>query len=356
MLTHANHIAHCSALLKDIGIDSSIRYLHAAPMFHIADSLFMHLVTAAGGTHFVLPKFDVISLGAAIATNQITDTILVPTMIQMTLQDPDNADRVFGNLKRLFYGASPMPVGHLEVLIRRYPGLQLYQLYGQTESSPVLTMLTPREHSKESLRRGLGASAGRPIHGTRIQIVDPEGREVAMGKMGEIVAQGPQVMKGYWNRPEESSEALRDGWLYTGDAGCLDLEGYLYVTDRIKDMIISGGENVYSIEVEQVIYQIAAIEQCCVVGLPHERWGESVHAVIVLKSGHSISEEAVMSHCAMHLADFKRPRGVTIRKVPLPISGAGKILKREVRRECVRAAAEAAAAAHETWAVALPRV
>jgi long-chain acyl-CoA synthetase len=334
-LTHANQMSHSIAMIADCGIPRGSRYLHAAPMFHIADSLFTHIVTLLGGAHTILRRFTPTDFADAIVENFVELTMLVPTMIGMVLADEAISARAFGTLQRLFYGGSPMPEALLGVLLTRFPALKLYQLYGQTESSPVLAILPPEWHGLDD-RRAKARAAGRAMLGTEIRIVDPDGRETPTREMGEIVARGPQVMAGYWQRPTETEAALRGGWLHTGDAGFVDEDGFVYVADRIKDMIITGGENVYSVEVEQVLYRMPEVAQCCVVGLPHEKWGESVHAIVVPVSGAELSEAKVLAHCQPLLADYKRPRSATIRFEPLPLSGAGKILKRGLRDELCR--------------------
>jgi len=331
MLSHANHVLHSMALAAEIGLEDSIQFLHAAPMFHIADALFIHLVSFVAGAHFVIPHFDAIAFAEAIAEFKITDTILVPSMIQMVLADERSAETSFSTLKRLYYGGSPMPAAVLRHLVERFPKLQLFQFYGQTESSPVLTVLRPEFHGMFGTQTDRMFSAGRALFATDVRVVDTRGELVEIGGVGEIVARGPQVMLGYWNRPLESDAALRGGWLRTGDAGRMDRDGFLYVTDRLKDMIITGGENVYSIEVEQAIYEMTEIAQCCVIGLPDDRWGEMVQAVVVAKSGEQLTESAVISHCATRLAAYKRPKSVVVWTEPLPQSGAGKILKEKIR-------------------------
>ncbi|WP_373096898.1 long-chain-fatty-acid--CoA ligase [Zhongshania sp.] len=334
MLSHDNQVAHSIAFIADCGLAAGGKYLHAAPMFHIADSLFTHVVSMLGGVHVILPQFSPQGLAEIVSKHQVEFTVLVPTMIQMVMSDRAVADRVFKVLKHLYYGASPMPEALTREILSAYPDLDLSQAYGQTESSPVLTILPPRWHGKgEPLPQA--RSAGRPIYGTELRIVDSEDRELAIGETGEIVARGPQVMQGYWKRPEETAAALRGGWLHTGDAGVMDELGFVYVVDRIKDMIISGGENVYTVEVENAIYDIPGVAQCSVIGLPHEKWGEAVHAIVVPAAGVDLEEATILNHCREQLADFKRPRSVTIRREPLPISGAGKILKRELRAEMI---------------------
>jgi acyl-CoA synthetase (AMP-forming)/AMP-acid ligase II len=175
-------------------------------------------------------------------------------------------------------------------------------------------------------------SAGQPVFTMEVRVVGPDDQEVPQGEIGEVTTRGPNVMAGYWNKPEETAYALRGGWMHTGDLGYMDADGFLYIVDRLKDMIISGGENIYSAEVESVIYQLPAVAVCAVFGIPNEKWGESVHAVVVPKPGHSISGEEIMAYCRQYIAGYKCPRTVEIREESLPMTGAGKILKRELRR------------------------
>ena len=254
-------------------------------------------------------------------------------MIQMLMADRRVSERAFTVLEKLYYGASPMPEALIQDILKTYPTLELCQLYGQTESSPVLTILPLQWHGDANGTLPQARSAGRAMMGTEVKIVDPDGNDVPAGDNGEIVARGPQIMQGYWHRDEETAKALQGGWLHTGDAGYMDELGFIYVVDRIKDMVITGGENVYTIEVEQALYQMEGVAQCSVIGLPDEKWGELVHAVIVPVAGVEITEEQVLVHCKPLLADYKRPRSATIRRQPMPLSGAGKILKRELRLE-----------------------
>jgi long-chain acyl-CoA synthetase len=215
----------------------------------------------------------------------------------------------------------------LEVL----PDARFFQAYGQTEASPLLTVLGSEYHVIEGEHSGKLKSAGRSVPGVDLTILDDDGNEVALGTVGEICAKGPNVMLGYRNLEEQTRAALKDGWLHTGDGGYLDEDGFLFIVDRVKDMIVSGGENVFSAEVENVIYQHPEVDQCAVIGIPSEKWGEQVHAVIVPKPGTAPTEESVITFCREQIAGYKCPRGVTFREEPLPLSGAGKILKTELR-------------------------
>jgi acyl-CoA synthetase (AMP-forming)/AMP-acid ligase II len=332
VMTHANHMFNSLAMWTELGGDlGAVRYLHAPPMFHIADALFVHAVSAIGGCHVLLPRFDAATVIEAIERHAVTDIYLVPTMVGSVLDALERHPRRLPSLRRLFYGAMPMP----EAVVRRFmamlPECGPIQLYGQSEAGPVLSMLLPRDHDVSGATDRL-RSAGLPMPGAEIAIHGPDGEELAARAVGEIVARAGTIMPGYWNDPEQTAVALRGGWLHSGDAGYLDEDGYLYVVDRIKDMIISGGENIYSVEVERAIMRHPAVAQCAVIGMPDARWGERVHAAIVLRPGETLSTEAMQHHCRQFIAGYKIPRSIDWRG-SLPLSGPGKILKRSLRAE-----------------------
>jgi long-chain acyl-CoA synthetase len=280
----------------------------------------------------VIPRFEAAACARALQDNRITDILLVPTMIQMLLDHLEQERYELDALARLYYGASPIPEATLLRLFDALPGCRPVQLYGQTEAAPMLTVLEGRYHVKDGPDAGRLRSAGRAIPCIELKIVDAEDREVPRGTVGEIIARGPNVMLGYWQLPEQTAQTLRDGWLHTGDAAYMDDDGFIYISDRLKDMIISGGENVYSTEVEQALYLHPAVAQCAVIGVPDERWGERVHAVVVPKPGAERDALALIAHCRSLIADFKCPRSIDFRDEPLPMSGAGKILKTELRK------------------------
>ena len=330
MLTHANLWANAMVTAGACGFDESLVHLHAGPLFHLAAAGRVFTTTVVGGRHVVVPRFTPEAALAAIEREQVTAAVFVPTMMAMILEKPDLARFDLSSLRLIMYGASPMPESVLRRSFERFPGVGFAQSYGMTELSPVATMLTMRDHAPDAPARRL-RSAGRPVFSAEVRVVDGEDRELPPGEVGEILVRGPMVMKGYWRRPELTAETLRGGWMHTGDAGSFDEDGYLYVTDRIKDMIISGGENVYSVEVENALHSHPAVEQCAVIGVPDPHWGERVHAVVVLRDGASPTADVLIAHCRGLIAGYKVPRSLDVHDGPLPLSSVGKINKAALR-------------------------
>jgi len=328
MLSHANLAMSWlgSAATGCMGTSGS-RTLHTAPMFHLADLAYWGATLLLGGTHVILPGFDPGTVLATIDGQRITDVLLVPTMIQLLVDHPSVTDYDLTSLTSVVYGASPITQAVLERAMKTFPNAGFTQAYGMTELSPVATILSPAEHEQGHLR-----SAGRAAPHAEIRVVDPDGAQVPNGTVGEIICRGGHVMGGYWNKPEETQAALRDGWMHTGDGGYLDDQGFLYVVDRIKDMIITGGENVYSAEVENAVARHPAVAQCAVIGLPDPDWGERVHAVVVLHPGATVTLADLREHIKTLIAGYKAPRSLEIAEA-LPISGTGKVLKRELRKQ-----------------------
>jgi acyl-CoA synthetase (AMP-forming)/AMP-acid ligase II len=264
----------------------------------------------------------------AISRHQVTDTLLVPTMIQMAVDSPEAATADVSSLRSLIYGASPISEALVERARKVFVNAGFTQAYGMTELSPVACLLSPADHEDLALSR----AAGRAAAHVELRIAGPEGNELPRGEVGEILARGENVMRGYWNKPQESAAALRGGWMHTGDGGYMNDRGYVFIVDRIKDMIITGGENVYSAEVENAIAKHPAVAQCAVIGIPDPQWGERVHAVIVLGPSASASEGEIRDFCRDHIAGYKVSRSVAFVHA-LPVSGTGKILKRELRKQ-----------------------
>jgi acyl-CoA synthetase (AMP-forming)/AMP-acid ligase II len=329
MLTYANLAASAlGCLATGQFVTPGGRLLHAAPMFHLADLATWAASLIAGGTHVIVPEFTPGGVLSAIEEHQVTDVLLVPTMIRLVADLPDAERFDVSSLHHLIYGGSPISGALLTRARKLFPNAGFVQAYGMTELAPVATLLLPAEHDIP----GLTTSAGRPAPHCELRIVDPEGTELARGTAGEIVVRGDHVMPGYWQRPEESATALRDGWMHTGDVGVMDERGYVFVVDRIKDVIISGGENVYSAEVENALLSHPAVAMCAVIGLFDEQWGERVHALIVAVPGAAVTTGELREFCRHHLAGYKVPRTVEFVGT-LPLSAAGKVLKRRLRDE-----------------------
>ncbi|WP_339952072.1 long-chain fatty acid--CoA ligase [uncultured Albimonas sp.] len=331
MLSHGNLTANAFNALAEGLFDASCTYLHAAPMFHLANGAAMVSLLMSGGSNRMIRAFSPDAVLTAIQDEKITDVLLVPTMIQMLVDHPTVGDYDLGSLRRVVYGASPISEAVLDRATKALPGVEFVQAYGQTELSPIATLLHWKEHVGEARAAGRHRSAGRATLGCEVRIVDPDDTPVPAGAVGEICVRGDVVMMGYWERPEETAAALKGGWMHTGDGGYLDEDGFVFVVDRVKDMIITGGENVYSVEVENALAQHPAVAQAAVIGIPHEHWGEQVHAVVHLAPGAEVDEAELIAHCRARIAHYKAPRSVELRAEPLPLSGAGKILKRDLR-------------------------
>ncbi|WP_339798761.1 long-chain-fatty-acid--CoA ligase [uncultured Marinobacter sp.] len=329
MLSHGNLYASAlSTIVPDCRQDRIV-VLHSAPFFHVAGVGLVVQQTIRHGAHIILPRFEPLPVIEAIEREKVVETFLVPTMLRSVLAHPDFDKYDLSSLHCFIYGASPIDSTLLKNAMKKLPNARFLQMYGMTELSPTVTMLLPEVHSNPALHDRL-MSAGRPTHIADIRIEDPMGKEVGRGQVGEICARGPMVMQGYWNKPEQTREAIRDGWMHTGDAGYMDEEGYLFLVDRIKDMIVTGGENVYSVEVEDVLLQYPDVAQCAVIGVPDETWGERVHAVLVLKDGATLDEQAIVSFCKEQIAGYKCPRSFEVRD-EMPMSGAGKLLKYKLK-------------------------
>lgn len=326
MLSHRGLSAMAVNLTMSLKVDHEIVNLHSAPMFHLAD-IGTFMATMVGGTHVFVRKLDENVMLDLIARWGITHIFTVPAMIDRLARHPkgDAANA----LKVLGYGGAPMPLGTYDVARARFPDVDFVQGFGMTEMG-AHTFLEAQHHRPGADPEKM-KSVGQPAYGYEIRIVDPDGAEVPRRTLGEIVGRGDNVMMGYWNRPEETAAALRDGWMWSGDAGFMDEAGFVYITDRFKDMIVSGGENVYSIEVENVVSRHQAVAECAIIGVPDPKWGERVHAVVVLKPGESLTLEALAEHCRAEIAGYKTPRSLQVLDQPLPRSAAGKVLKTELR-------------------------
>jgi len=324
MVSHANVLADVHNFNYWMGYREGGVYLHAAPIFHIADFPAMFAAPAFGAYQVTIPKFSPQTFCEAVERERVTHTVLVPTMINLLMQFKDLSSFDLSSLEVLAYGGSPMAPELIRHVRELLPRLRLVQVYGLSETG-FLTGLQDQEHTEDKL-----LSCGRPCPGVDVQVVDESGRQVENGHHGELVARGANVMRGYWNNPEETALAFRNGLFRTGDIGYQDAGGYCYILDRLKDMIVTGGENVYSGEVEAVLYQHPDVLETAVFGVPDPQWGEIVMACVVLKPGRTTSADALIAHCRRILSNYKVPRRIEF-ETELPRSGSGKILKRILR-------------------------
>ena len=330
MQSHLNLWSACMPRMVDMPPIPGGRLLQVAPLFHVAGMARALIQFLAGECHVLVSSFEPLAVLQVIERERISETLLVPTMILALLDHRALSRYDLSSLQRLTYGASPSAGEMVERLLARFPALELSHSYGLTEACPVVSSNLPCNHSASARASGLSRSVGRGGLGLQVKIVDPQGQEVPRGTVGEIIVRGPNVMQGYWNKPEETAQAVRNGWLYTGDGAYMDEQGYLFIVDRLKDMIVSGGENIYSAEVENVLARHPAVAQCAVIGIPHAQWGEAVHAVVVRQSGAQVDEDQLRRHCRAFIAGYKCPKSIEFRET-LPLSAAGKVLKRELR-------------------------
>lgn len=342
MLSHANFWCSSVARMAEIPNYCDSVSLVVTPLFHVAGLGRLVNAVIVGGTCVMQPQFKPATVLQAIAEHRVTDIVLVPSMIQMLLDDAAFDPVRIASLQRIVYGAAPISATLLDRVLDLMPWVEFIHTYGMTETAASVSVNPGSNHGPEGRANGRVRSAGRGGFGVEVKIVDADGAEVTHGTVGEIVVRGPAVMCGYWNKPEETRAVLQDGWLHTGDGAWMDEEGYLYVVERLKDMIISGGENVYSAEVENVLIRHPAVGACAVIGVPHTTWGEAVHAVVVPRAGMSVSTEELREHCRSQLAGYKCPKTVEIRD-ELPMSAAGKVLKNALRKTFWEAQAQGTA-------------
>lgn len=328
MHSHATHAAGMESTI-DEGFWTPGNSALVTPLFHISGIAVSNVSLMMANSLFILPAFDPEKLLQLIEKEKIVNCLMVPTMIKMLLDHPTFGDYDISSLAHIRYGASPIDEGLIKQLREQMPGVSLMQIYGQTECVPA-TILPDEDHSEAGFASGRTRSAGRAALGVEIEIRDSDGAPQASGDIGEVCLRAPFLMQGYLNMPEQSAEVLQGGWLLTGDAGYLSDDNYLYLVDRIKDMIVTGAENVYSAEVENALYRHPAVSQCAVVGLPHEKWGEVVHADVVLQAGASASAEELIEHCREYIAGYKLPKTVEFVDA-IPLTAVGKVDKVAIR-------------------------
>ena len=331
MTTHASFAHQTTLHMMDLGWSEDTVYLHVLPMFHIGGLAAAYCVLALAARQHYMEKFDAGVFGERLAAERITAAALSPVSVGWLLDSPRLSVLDLSALTNLGYGTAPITEAILRKAMQRLPGARFTQIYGQTEITGTISVLRPKEHSLEGEAALRLRSAGRASWGVQLRVVDDAGNDVVPGAQGEVIARSPGMMTGYWRDPIQTASTLRDGWLHTGDIGYLDDEGFLFVVDRKKDMIVTGGENVYSSEVEHAIASCAGVAQVAVIGIPHPTWGEAVHAVVVPSASAQLEPEAIIRHCRALIAGFKCPKSVEIRTTPLPLSGVNKIQKHVLR-------------------------
>ncbi len=335
ILTHRNSYVHALNTIDEIHLTKEDRWLHVSPMYHLADAWSTWAITMVGGTHVFVPEFDPRRVLETIERDRITVSNFIPTMLNMLVNHPEVDRYDHSSLRLIMSGGAPIAPEVIRKVIDTF-GCEYIQTYGMTETSPFLTMSILRSHLRDLAfeeRLRYLATTGRPFKGVDLEVVKEDGTEVERNDkdVGEIIVKGETITPGYWRRPEETKERLKDGWLHTRDLATVNEEGYVTIVDRMDDVIITGGENVYSIEVENVLCEHPKIWEAGVIGVRDEIWGERIVAVVVPKEGEQLSEKEVIDHCKARLAAFKAPKEVVLAD-ELPKTESGK-LKKNVLRE-----------------------
>ena len=334
MLTHKNVCSHALGTIAELKLVDSDVWGHVAPMFHLADAWATFAISWVGGRHVMVGQFEAEAVMATIEKQKITMSNLIPTMLNLMIKHPRVGEYDFSSLRQILSGGSSI-APELVRSIMKTMGCDYVQTYGMTETSPYLTFSILKDHLKAlppEAQLKYKCKTGRPAIGVNLKVVDEQGVPIAADdqQVGEIWVQGDTITPGYWNQPEETARAFCKGWLRTGDLATLDSEGYVNIVDRKKDMIVTGGENVYSTEVENVLYMHPKILEAAVFGVPDERWGEAVNAAVVLKGGETASEDEIIRFCKKHHASYKAPKAILFLD-ELPKTGSGKIFKKGLR-------------------------
>ncbi len=334
MLTHKNVCTHALGAIAELDLKDKDIWIHVAPLFHLADAWATFAITWVGGKHVTVADFEPKNVLATMQDEKITITNMIPTMLNMLVNTPGVETFDFSSLRVLLSGGAPIAPEVVKRIMETFK-CDYIQTYGMTETSPYLTVSILKENLEKLPQKEqfiYKAKTGRPFIGVLLRVVRDDGTDVASdGKeVGEIIVKGDIVTPGYWKNPEETAKAIKNGWLYTGDMAVIDKEGYVNIVDRKKDMIITGGENVYSVEVENVLYTHPAVLEAAVIGVPHPKWGEAVKAIVVLKEGETATEEEIISHCKAHIAHYKAPKSVDFVQ-ELPKTGSGKIFKKALK-------------------------
>lgn len=334
ILTHKNVCAHALSTIAELRLNDTDNWIHVAPLFHLADAWATFAITWVGAKHISIPGFDTPLVLQTIQNQRATITNMIPTMLNMLVNDPKINSYDFSSLRVILSGGAPIAPDLVRRIMKTFK-CDYIQTYGLTETCPYLTLSILKEnltHLSSEEQFIYKAKTGRPMIGVLLKVVKDNGQEVDHNdkEVGEIIVKGDIVTQGYWNRPEETAAAIKDGWLYTGDLAVVDTEGYVNIVDRKKDMIVTGGENVYSTEVENVLYSHPDILEAAVIGVPDQKWGEAVKAVVVLREGKETTEEDIITYCKDRIAHYKAPKTVDFIS-ELPKTGSGKIYKKGIK-------------------------
>jgi len=331
IISHANMMTNALGAPPIMHCEPERPQIIVGPMFHMAPGSRVYSSVLLNAHTIIMPEFDPGRMMELIERHRVHAVTMVPTMMHMLLEHPEFGRHDLSSLGPIMLGGSPTPSDLLERALAAFPGASFTNGYGMTETSNLIAALAPEHHVLEGSMSGKLRSVGRPVPYLDVRIFDSDDRETPRGGTGEIVVRGPTVMKGYLNRPDETAEAMRGGWFHTGDMGRFDADGLLHISGRAKEMIITGGENVYPAEVEDVLSMHPDVAQAAVIGMPDEKWGEEVHAVVIPTEGAKPDSDALIAHCRSRLAGYKRPRGVTFRTEPMPLTGTGKVRKLALR-------------------------
>ena len=338
MLSHESFSSYILSNVSPVDPDIEERNILTVPLYHIAGIQGMMAAVYGGRTLIIQRQFEAKQWMDLVERERANRAMMVPTMLKALMDHPDFHKHDLSSLEIIAYGAAPMPLEIIKRAIAAFPGTHFINAFGQTETASTITVLPPEDHilegSPEEIEKKLRrlSSIGKPLEDVEVRIVDEDGNSVAQGVVGEIVARGARLMRGYWNSDEATAEAIRGGWLHTGDMGYSDEEGYIFLVGRAKDLINRGGEMIAPEEVERVLQSHPAVDEAAVIGVPDVNWGERVRAIVVLKDGHSANEEEISEYCRQRLASFKKPESVVFTR-ELPRNPLGKVLKRELRGE-----------------------
>lgn len=334
MLSHKNVMTHALGTIAEIHLTDQDVWIHVAPLFHLADAWATWAITWVGGTHVMVREFDPKVVLETIQKERVTLTNLIPTMLNLMVNHPDVGRYDYSSLRVLLSGGAPIAPEVVRKILETFK-CDYIQTYGMTETSPYLTLSILKSHLKKlppEEQLNIKSKTGREFIAVELKVVNEKGEEVRRDEkeVGEIIVRGDIVTRGYWKLPEETEKSIKEGWLYTGDLAVMDEEGYVTIVDRKKDMILTGGENVYSTEVENVLYMHPSILECAVIGVPDPKWGEAVKGIVVLKPGHQATEEEIIRFCKERMAHYKAPKSIDFMDA-LPRTGSGKIHKKGLR-------------------------